>query len=318
MEERKLIKSGPGSYAVTVPISWVKKNRLKPGAIIIAQETGFNTVTLSAKPARPSPELRETAIDAEGKSPDAVINLVISAYLNNFSTITLTNPDSAARDKLLKYLPVMTGLSIVEKTSRRIEIQDLLDLTKIPIRQTVRRIDMMIRGLFSDFGNAAKGPDSSPVNANSLPILGQSFLVQRILRLAAREPAVLEQAGIGVQEVIDTLRLVITLEDIADRIRRSILILQEKRGLPALKGAVSALEAHYRDAAEAYFAVDREKATRVMERKAALREILAKTLKQGASVELYNELLSLEKLIRGLALIANDQWTPYAHEKKSA
>ena len=310
MEERKLIKSGPGSYAVTVPISWVKKNRLKPGAIIIVQETGFNTVALSAKPALQSPERRETSIDASGKSADAVINLLISAYLNSFSTIILLNPDAPAREKLLKYLPVMTGLSIVEKTSTRIEIQDLLDMAKVPVRQTARRMDMMIRGLFSDFGNAAKGPDSSPVNANSLPILGQSFLVQRILRIAARQPAVLEQTGIRVEEIIDILRLVITLEDIADRIRRSILILQKRGGLPSLKVSVHALEQHYRTAAEAYFSVDRDKATEVMEQKVAIREILAKTLKQDASVEIYNELLSLEKLIRGLALIANDQWTP--------
>ena len=299
MEERKIIKSGPGSYVVTLPIKWVKKNKLEKGDLIYSQETSNNTIVVAPKLTKVRPEEREIIIGCDALNVDEIDNSIISAYLNNVSSVTFIKFDRKQADNIKHYINLLPGLEVVEETLKRIVAKDILDLKKISIHGSLRRIDIMIRSLLID---------TMQGQISTVDIMGQYLFVLKALKLAVRDPNALQTIDLSIEDVMDNLRLMPELENIADRLRNiNLMGIKNNEARVILK----LLEKHYLNSMRSFYKYDRKRASTVFANKKPIKNRLIKLItkkKSAANINLYNECLSLEKSCRCIARIAFDRW----------
>src|SRR3989338_5105243 len=89
MEYRKLISFGRNSYVLSMPKPWVVKNRLKKGDLISVVDNG-NELSISLNNNQSAQaEPKEITINAKNKNIDIIRAEIVSAYLNNYDTVSI-------------------------------------------------------------------------------------------------------------------------------------------------------------------------------------------------------------------------------------
>ena len=101
MEYRKLIKFGNSSHIISLPNSWVKKNKLRKGDLIYYTENGNNELVLNPKLKDEKQGVTEIMIDITNKNLNEMRREIHSAYINNFNTINIIGKDLKQLDNLL-------------------------------------------------------------------------------------------------------------------------------------------------------------------------------------------------------------------------
>ena len=150
MSFRKLIKFGNETYIVSLPKPWILKNRLKKGDnIFITEESDSLTITPEfKKPIKPAYEI---IIDIENKSNERVLREIISAYINNYSTVTLKSKNIGKRSvELREIIHRLIALEIVEEDDTKIIAKDFLNLNDISLTDLIRRKDTIIKTMFGE------------------------------------------------------------------------------------------------------------------------------------------------------------------------
>jgi phosphate uptake regulator len=141
METRKLQKVGGSTYSVSIPKEWATDHRLEAGMPIhLYPHTDGSLVVRSA--AQDGEPLSATTVTLSAADADAVARTLRAAYAVGYDTITLVAPEGTElttdeRRAARRLVGTMVGLSVVEETSERITVENLLDPAEVSIRQSV-------------------------------------------------------------------------------------------------------------------------------------------------------------------------------------
>lgn len=179
MDERKLIKFGKSAFCITVPHTWLKKNKLKKGDSLAIQETLRNSLEIIPIN-NDLTDAHELLIDISGKSTDEITQLLLSTYLNGYTIITLRGPNSGKVAFVRKHIHEFIAAEIMEITSDKIVIHVFWDIKNINLHSIITRIGHITKSLFVE---TIELIDS---NTNVTDIIDKGLEVQRQVLLARR------------------------------------------------------------------------------------------------------------------------------------
>ena len=222
MYTRKLVKAGPSSHTIALPKEWVCRNALKKGDVVFVSVFSDSQLLLSAKENIEMPVIsKEKLIEVDGKGMDTIQREITSAYLNNYSLITLSGNSIAEKAKGIRNIVHnFVALEITEQNSRKICAKDFLNLNEISIDKSVKRIDMIIRTMFDDFSGSGESLQSS-IELRDDDINRLYFLLVRLLKSAVVDKRIAGQLELESGAVLMYWQIVHDLESIADNIKQA-------------------------------------------------------------------------------------------------
>ncbi|MBS3166727.1 phosphate uptake regulator PhoU [Candidatus Woesearchaeota archaeon] len=187
MSFRKLIKFGNETYIVSLPKPWILKNRLKKGDnIFITEESDSLTITPEfKKPIKPAYEI---IIDIENKSNERVLREIISAYINNYSTVTLKSKNIGKRSvELREIIHRLIALEIVEEDDTKIIAKDFLNLNDISLTDLIRRKDTIIKTMFGETPSIPLKVSINSIISRDNDMNRMTFLALRVIKSALQD-----------------------------------------------------------------------------------------------------------------------------------
>ncbi len=264
MEYRKIIKFGNSSHIVTLPNDWLKKNKLNKGDTIYFEENGNNELIFSPRLLKKEKELKEIIINTNDKKVDRVKREIISAYLNDYTTIKISG------DNIRKYesdvrqtIQNLMALEIVEQGNNFIIAKDFLDLNTISVDTIVRRMDTILRSMMDDIKNANKNTNFLQIVSRDEDVNRLMFLGIRILRSSLKDPSTAKSLKITSYQVLEHWSIINNIEKIADETKRLARFLEkikkaDKETFERILVLYDKIEATYLNAMKAYYNQDIE------------------------------------------------------------
>lgn len=269
MDMRKLISFSKGSYIVSMPKSWVEKNKLKKGDLMAINENGCEIVITPNNAEMQKENSNEIVIDANSKSIEHLKSEIVSAYLNNFNSITIVsenlNKDVLEAKEIIRSL---SGLEIMEQTNKKIVAKDILNINEISIKNIIRRMDVITRAMIEEAMQCAEGHDNYDVLHNrDADINRLYFLAFRVIKNALKNPRVAKAIGAEPWGLLSDRLILVRLETIADTQKR---IARYLKHVALNRDSVTELEKlhfdigeRYKDVMKAYYNNDKKLALEI-------------------------------------------------------
>jgi AbrB family looped-hinge helix DNA binding protein len=273
--ERRVLKAGHSSIAVTLPKPWAEAMNLRPGDLVVFDQNDDGTLYLKPAPVAGTPSVespyvvRGTAFD----EPGLLSRLLVGAYRVGHDAIEIHSerPFSAERvEELLEAARGLLGVSVVAQESNRIVLQNFVDPSKYEMPQLVQRMRMILVAFLEEADTivARRTPSRrlSTLNDEIHKVLAllvrQQFLASRDWSLARRigtsDPRQLlewrvvvhslEEVGRLLSECVDELNrgskgsaaIGPAIRSLLSEIKSTLNLLVESLMRPTLKGACDA------------------------------------------------------------------------------
>ena len=285
MERRKVQVTGGSTFTVSIPKDWARDHDVEAG-----DEVGFHpdSGSLLLTPVDGT-DTDEGTLDITDTTGDELMRAVMTMYVSGFDVLALEadqiDPDQ--RRVIRDATQGLVGLEVLEETSDRVVIQDLLDSSELSIHNAVRRMHLISVSMLGDAVDALAARDSgaaSDVTSRDDDVDRLWYVVSRIFRGALRSPTVAQEIGVSREVAFDYHSSARQLERVADHAAKIAGTVEDlSEDVP--EDVADALRALQEDAADivetamdALFADDPEEATRLAnEARAHVRDIDDKT-----------------------------------------
>ena len=267
MDLRKIIKFGKGSYVISIPKSWIEKNRLKKGDLVAIDE-GSDQLVLHPNNLAKKEESKIT-IEASNKSLELIKAEVVSAYLNNYDNIEIISKDLKTNAPAIKSMLMdLAGLEILEQTSSRILAKDLIDIQEVSVDTLIRRMDIIIRAMIEDvIKSVNKNCHYESIYQRDFDVNRLYFLAKRVIRNAIRNPGVAKVLKLDAIKSHHASNIVMRLERIGDNQKRIARHLREiklnQKARKELEKLYTYIKDGYLDVMKAHYKKDKKLAYEV-------------------------------------------------------
>ncbi len=147
--ERRVLKAGHSSIAVTLPKPWAEAMNLRPGDLVVFDQNDDGTLYLKPAPGpgvpgAPTPFLVQArAIE----TPGLLERLIVGAYRVGHDAIEVRTDLPLAPDRLEELVDTARGLlgvSVVAQEPNRVVLQNFIDPSKYGLPQLVQRTRMIL------------------------------------------------------------------------------------------------------------------------------------------------------------------------------
>ena len=152
---RKLIQLSPSTAVVSLPSSWIKRNKLQKGAALFVEENE-NKIVISTDSAKSD---KEIALDISSLKGRLMWVAIDAAYVAGYDSITLTTKDqeqSRFMTKVVRYFP---GMIIYEERKNKVHFKDMTNNSKEDLDKIISRIFNLNVALLEDAIEAIKTKD---------------------------------------------------------------------------------------------------------------------------------------------------------------
>jgi AbrB family looped-hinge helix DNA binding protein len=153
--ERRLLKAGHSSIAVTLPKPWAEAMNLHPGDLIVFDQNDDGTLYL--KPAPTSPDTVDGipfVVHARSfTTPGVLTRLVVGAYRVGHDAIEIRTDEPLSAERLEELTSAarrLLGVSIVAHEPTRIVLQNFIDPSKYGLPQLIHRSKMILVALLDE------------------------------------------------------------------------------------------------------------------------------------------------------------------------
>lgn len=231
METRKVQVTGGSTFTVSLPKEWANETDVETGSVVAFYRQNGNLVLC--------PEAEETTaeatIDVTEHTDEDLLRALITRYVSGFDIVSLEADRITAdqRQVIRTATQRLVGLEVLEETSDRIVVQDLLDSSELSITTAITRMRLIatsmledaIRALVENDDDLAHGVIDRDDDVDRL-----WFVVSRIFRQTLRSPGAAEDLGLDRDVCFDYHTAARQLERIADhavKICRLALDLEE-------------------------------------------------------------------------------------------
>jgi phosphate uptake regulator len=270
MERRKVQVTGGSTFTVSIPKDWARDHDVEAG-----DEVGFHpdSGSLLLTPVT-SMNDEEGTLDISGMEGDELMRAVMTMYVSGFDVLALEGDRITAdqRRVIRNATQGLVGLEVLEETSDRVVIQDLLDSSELSIHNAVRRMHLIATSMLGDAVDALaqNDPDiATDVMERDDDVDRLWYVVSRIFRGALRSPKVAQEIGLARETAFDYHSSARQLERVADHAAKIARVTRElDEEIPDdVADALADLEADATDilgtAMDALFTDDPAEATRL-------------------------------------------------------
>lgn len=221
MHARKVLEMGGGTFLVSLPKQWARKNGISKGDTLAVEEISGHK--LLVHPIDESGEKpREFEIEFEGRDLRQVVNDLTGAYLLGHELIRIGGRRVIQRQDratLKETIGRLVGLEIMDEDSKHITVQFLLESSVLDPQRIVRRMSGILEGMMRDTAEAVRKSDKtllSLVEERDDEIDRLYFLLVRTIRSATIHPELAERYGLESVDVLDYRVLASFLESAGD------------------------------------------------------------------------------------------------------
>ncbi len=230
METRKVQITGGTTLIVSLPKSWATKVNLKGGdeVSLIPQTDG--SLAIRTKNA---PEVHQTKmIFIEGKDGDNLIREIIGAYIAGYNSIELRSNKilSKQRDTVRKTVNMLIGPEIIEETSDKIVLQDILNPAELSVKKSIKRMYMIVSSMQENAITALKDKDfdlAQDVSDRDSEVDKLFLLVSKQFRMVMRDISIADKFDMPMEEHLDMRLCATPLERIGDHSTKICSMVQQ-------------------------------------------------------------------------------------------
>jgi len=218
METRKVQVTGGSTYTVSLPKEWATANDVSAGSVV---EFHSEDDLLLLSPRRENDRVEGT-LDISGLEEDhELTRAVMTMYVSGFDVITLeTARISAEQRRVIRdAVQGLVGLEVIEETSDRVVLQDLLDSSELSVHNAITRMQLVSLTMLEDAIEALIEDDddlAQDVKQRDEDVDRLWYMVSRVFRTVLRNPTAATDIGFPRETVFDYQSSARQLERIAD------------------------------------------------------------------------------------------------------
>jgi AbrB family looped-hinge helix DNA binding protein len=147
--ERRVLKAGHSSVAVTLPKPWAEAMNLRPGDFVVFDQNDDGTLYLKPAPTPGStPGSSPFLVQARSfDTPGILERVVVGAYRAGHDAIEIRTDLALSPERVEELLQAARGLlgvSVVAQESNRVVLQNFIDPSKYGLPQLVQRMKMIL------------------------------------------------------------------------------------------------------------------------------------------------------------------------------
>lgn len=218
LHKRVLQLTGGGSYAITLPKSWVKRLNITEGAVLNIEVLEDGSLLIMPENRQLPKNTGEIVIE---DSP-TIVRDIVGSYLMGFNTIKLKSLKpfkSETVNDIRKCIRRLAGAEIIEELPNSIEIQVLLDPEAVTPDKVLRRMGSLVNSMVSDSLTSVVNGDLNLAERSlqrDEEVDRHYFTLVRILRFAIRDPEIARKIGLPPLRLMDFRLVAKFLEDSGD------------------------------------------------------------------------------------------------------
>ena len=140
--------TGGSTYTVSLPKEWATANGVSAGSVVEFHAEG-DSLLLSPKSDN---DRTEGTLNVTGLEDPQLTRAVMTMYVSGFDIINLETGriDAAQRRTIREAAQRLVGLEVIEETSERVTLQDLLDSSELSIHNAITRMRLVSVTMLSD------------------------------------------------------------------------------------------------------------------------------------------------------------------------
>ncbi len=245
--ERRVLKAGHSSIAVTLPKPWAEAMNLRPGDLIVFDQNDDGTLYLKPAPT-PGAGTAGTPYLVQARSfdtPGVLERLVVGAYRVGHDSIEIRTDLPLTADRMEELQATARGLlgvSVVAQEPNRILLQNFIDPSKYELPQLVQRMKMILIAFVEETEDLVR----RRTHTRRIPTLKEEAnkvlaLLVRQLFLASRDWSLARRIGSPDPRQLLEWRVVVhALGELATLLGETLVTLNEEPG--KLEGAEALTE----------------------------------------------------------------------------
>jgi phosphate uptake regulator len=194
MTTRKIQLVAGSTYTISMPKSWIGRNRLKAGDEVSISESSDGSVIISPGTG-PQERLSEITISADERG-EGVGEALFAPYYLGVEGIKVTSKEPMSRETraaIRGAVARMSGTEISFEDDRTMEIRVLLDRSKIDFRQVLYRMGLIID---MSMANACGRNEAEESEMNEREADRLYHLAMKVLSMSLADSVVLKSSGI--------------------------------------------------------------------------------------------------------------------------
>lgn len=229
MDTRKLILFGKNSFVVSVPKSWVEKNKLKKSDAVSVKDNG-NELVFSANEVNSKKDNKEIVIEADDKEFDILRTQIVSAYINNYNNIIIKSKKKLDNiQDIRQVMHNLVAMEVMEQTKDKVSAKDFLNYNDASVKNLIRRIDVIARSMLIDSIDCLHEDKFESVYHRDHDVNRLTYLAFRVIKSSLSDPSLAKRFELTNPELLDAWVLVLNLEKIADGTKRVARLINEMR-----------------------------------------------------------------------------------------
>jgi len=223
MSTRKVIPLGNSSLVVSLPIEWVRQNKINKGDLVDVNIQNDQSLIITPEYEREPREDKISLTIEENETEESITRIIIGCYLNGYETIILkskkkfSNKQHQAVRSTIKSL----YLRIIESTTSKITIQTLMDESKASVLLSIERMHLITGSICDDVLHSMRYRDMdlarSVVNLED-DVDQYLFFLLRLIRSALIYPPLASELELELVDCLDWQTLIYRIEHVADHI----------------------------------------------------------------------------------------------------
>jgi len=275
MDTRKLVRLGNSSFAIALPIEWVRGNKLDKGDIIYIEKNSNSELVILPTEKKVEVVDKEIILKTENKDIERIIAEISSAYMNNYNIMIIEDNFQKKRlSEIKEILGGMIGMEIIKQSNNKIVVRDILDAYQFPISEVLRKMDNIIRGMFEELieainENKVLSKKAAEIAKIDLEVNKLYFLSWKLIRKGLADEKIARSFNTDSLKLSSMQWMSMNLESIGDEIKRVARFVSQgdqkeikkiKLGLIKL---ILLIQRNYTDAMTAYYKTDKDLALEV-------------------------------------------------------
>ncbi len=238
MEIRRVQMTGGSSYIITLPKDWVKTVNISKNDPIGLLQQPDGTLLVTPKTDKEHVKKGISFHVENDEDQNYLFRKLIGAYISGFNSITVESKpriQPKTRTTIRKFIQSTIGQEVVEETDTSIRIKDLLNPSEMPFHRTIKRMHIIVKGMYEDTITGLKTKDkviAGDVIRRDSEIDRLHWLVARQHRIIQQNVNFVEKMGITVGTATTAYLISRILERIGDHTNRIasyvILLLNEE------------------------------------------------------------------------------------------
>src|SRR5207249_3830434 len=157
---RKVLMMG-GTFLVSLPKEWAKKNRVEKGGTLLVNELSPRKLVVQPLDSGPAIQ-KEAVVDYPSENLSYVINDVTGAYLLGYDIIRIQGKQVISREdrqKIKSMIGRLIGLEIMDEDSKGVTLQFLPESSILDPEKIVRRMANLTQGMLRDVREGSNQSD---------------------------------------------------------------------------------------------------------------------------------------------------------------